>query len=390
MDIPEPIARHEPEIAAWRRDIHAHPELGYEEHRTGDLVARLLAAFDLEVHRGLGKTGVVGTLRRGNGGPAIGLRADMDALPIQELNTFDHRSVHPGKMHACGHDGHTAMLLGAAWYLAQRASFDGVVHFIFQPAEEGLAGAQTMIDDGLFERFPAERVFGMHNWPGLAVGRFAVRPGPIMAAADRFEIRVRGRGSHAAMPHQGVDPILVASHIVVALQALTSRNTDPADSVVVSVAQINGGDTFNVIPDAVTLTGTVRSLQHTSRDRTERNLRAMAEQVAAAFGAKAETVYHRDYPATVNSAAETTIAAAAAAAVVGESNVLRDLPPSMGAEDFSFMLDALPGCYLWIGNGATGDGCPLHNPNYDFNDDILTIGASYWVRLVERVLPESP
>ncbi|WP_405236414.1 M20 aminoacylase family protein [Lentisalinibacter orientalis] len=386
MELLDRIRERQQALTAWRHHIHAHPELAYEEKATSDFVAEKLAAFGLEVHRGLGVTGVVGTLRAGNSDRAIGLRADMDALPIQELNEFEHRSRHPGLMHACGHDGHTTMLLGAAEHLAANPDFDGVVHFIFQPAEEGRAGAKAMIEDGLFDLFPVESVYGMHNWPGLPVGEFAVRVGPQMAASDKFEITVRGRGGHAAMPHQTIDPVVTAAHIITALQSLASRNTEPTDSVVVSVTVLRGGETFNVIPDEVVLKGTARTLTPESRDRIERDIARVAAGVAAGFGATAETTYHRTYPPTVNTPDEAEIAARAAAAVAGAGNVHRDLPPTMGGEDFAFMLEEKPGCYLWLGNGPGEGGCMLHNARYDFNDEALPIGVAYWVSLVGELL----
>ena len=386
MELLDRIRERQQALTAWRHHIHAHPELAYEEKATSDFVAEKLAGFGLEVHRGLGVTGVVGTLRAGNSDRAIGLRADMDALPIQELNEFDHRSRHQGLMHACGHDGHTTMLLGAAEYLAANPGFDGVVHFIFQPAEEGRAGAKAMIEDGLFDLFPVESVYGMHNWPGLPVGEFAVRVGPQMAASDKFEITVRGRGGHAAMPHQTIDPVVTAAHIITALQSLASRNTEPTDSVVVSVTVLRGGETFNVIPDEVVLKGTARTLTPESRDRIERDIARVAAGVAEGFGAAAETAYHRTYPPTVNTAAEAETAARAAAAVAGAGNVHRDLPPTMGGEDFAFMLEQKPGCYLWLGNGPGEGGCMLHNARYDFNDEALPVGVAYWVSLVGELL----
>jgi len=386
MELLDRIRKRQPALTEWRHHIHAHPELAYEEKATSDFVAEKLAGFGLEVHRGLGVTGVVGTLRAGTSDRAIGLRADMDALPIQELNEFEHRSRNEGRMHACGHDGHTTMLLGAAEYLATDPDFDGIVHFIFQPAEEGRAGAKAMIDDGLFELFPMETVYGMHNWPGLPVGEFAVRVGPQMAASDKFEIIVRGRGGHAAMPHQTIDPVVTAAHIITALQSLASRNTEPTDSVVVSVTVVRGGETFNVIPDEVVLKGTARTLTPESRDRVERDIARVAAGVAEAFGAAAETAYHRTYPPTVNTPDEAEIAARAAAAVVGSGKVHRDLPPTMGGEDFAFMLEEKPGCYLWVGNGPGEGGCMLHNARYDFNDDALPIGVAYWVSLVDQLL----
>ena len=386
MELLDRIRERQQALTAWRHHIHAHPELAYEEKATSDFVAEKLAGFGLEVHRGLGVTGVVGTLRAGSSGRAIGLRADMDALPIQELNEFDHRSRHEGCMHACGHDGHTTMLLGAAEHLAANRDFDGVVHFIFQPAEEGRAGAKAMIDDGLFELFPVESVYGMHNWPGLPIGEFAVRVGPQMAASDKFEITVRGRGGHAAMPHQTIDPVVTAAHVITALQSLASRNTEPTDSVVVSVTVLRGGETFNVIPDEVVLKGTARTLTPESRDRIERDIERVAAGVAEGFGATAETTYYRTYPPTVNTPDEAEIAARAAAAVAGAGNVHRDLPPTMGGEDFAFMLQEKPGCYLWLGNGPGEGGCMLHNARYDFNDDALPIGVAYWVSLVGELL----
>ena len=386
MELLDRIRERHDTLTAWRHHIHAHPELAYEEKATSDFVADKLAGFGLEVHRGLGVTGVVGTLRAGSSERAIGLRADMDALPIRELNEFDHRSRHEGLMHACGHDGHTTMLLGAAEHLAARPDFDGVVHFIFQPAEEGRAGAKAMIEDGLFDLFPVESVYGMHNWPGLPVGEFAVRVGPQMAASDKFEITVRGRGGHAAMPHQTIDPVVTAAHIITALQSLASRNTEPTDSVVVSVTVLRGGETFNVIPDEVVLKGTARTLTPESRDRIERDIARVAAGVAEGFGASAETAYHRTYPPTVNTAAEAETAARAAAAVAGAGNVHRDLPPTMGGEDFAFMLEQKPGCYLWLGNGPGEGGCMLHNARYDFNDEALPVGVAYWVSLVGELL----
>ena len=386
MELLDRIRERQQALTAWRHHIHAHPELAYEEKATSDFVAEKLEGFGLEVHRGLGVTGVVGTLRAGNSDRAIGLRADMDALPIRELNEFEHRSRHEGCMHACGHDGHTTMLLGAAEHLAADPDFDGVVHFIFQPAEEGRAGAKAMIEDGLFERFPVESVYGMHNWPGLPVGEFAVRVGPQMAASDKFEITVRGRGGHAAMPHQTIDPVVTAAHIITALQSLASRNTEPTDSVVVSVTVLRGGETFNVIPDEVVLKGTARTLTPESRDRIERDIARVAAGVAEGFGARAETTYYRTYPPTVNTPDEAEIAARAAAAVAGAGNVHRDLPPTMGGEDFAFMLEEKPGCYLWLGNGPGEGGCMLHNARYDFNDEALPIGVAYWVSLVGELL----
>ncbi len=383
MPVINRIADFHDDMTAWRRTIHARPETAFEEHATADFVAAKLAEFGITVHRGLAGTGVVGTLGEGDG-PAIGLRADMDALHIAEANDFAHRSTHEGKMHACGHDGHTTMLLGAARYLAETRRFKGVVHFIFQPAEENEGGGRVMIEDGLFENFPMQAVYGMHNWPGLAAGAFAVKSGPLMAAFDIFEITVAGKGAHAGMPHMGVDAVLCAAHVVTALQSISSRETDPLDAVVVSVTQVHGGDTWNVIPADVALRGTARSFRGPVQDTIEPAIRRIAEGVAAAHGATVTVSYERRYPATVNHARETEIAAAVAADVAGAANVERDPTPSMGAEDFAFMLHEKPGCYVWLGNGPTDGQRTLHNPNYDFNDAILPIGASYWARLVER------
>ena len=384
MPVYNRIAEFHADMIAWRRDIHAHPETAFEEHRTSDFVARRLEAFGIEVARGLAGTGVVGTIRNGEG-PAIGLRADMDALHVHEENDFAHASTARGRMHACGHDGHTVMLLGAARYLAETRRFRGTVHFIFQPAEENEGGGRTMVEEGLFRRFPVEAVYGMHNWPGLDAGRFAVAAGPIMAAADTFELIVTGRGAHAAMPHKGIDPIVVAAQIVTALQTVSSRAVDPMDGVVVSVTQFHAGDTWNVIPERAILRGTARAFRAEVHDRIEPAIRRIAEGVAGALGATASLRYERRYPATVNSPRETEIAAEAAAAVVGIAGVERAPTPSMGSEDFSFMLRERPGCYVWIGNGPGEGGCTLHNPRYDFNDAILPVGASYWVKLVETV-----
>ena len=384
MPILNRIADFQADLTGWRRDIHAHPETAFEEHRTSEFVAKRLTDFGIEIHRGIAGTGVVGTLRGTRpGGRAIAIRADMDALHVHEKNHFGHSSTNDGKMHACGHDGHTTMLLGAARYLAETRNFAGTVHFIFQPAEESEGGARMMIEQGLFQKFPVEAVYGMHNWPGLAVGQFGVRPGPLLAASDTFEIVVEGKGAHGAMPHTGIDPVVTAAQIILGLQTIRSRVTHPLDGAVVSVTQVHGGDTWNVIPDEVVLRGTARSFKPEVQDAIESGIHRIAEGVAAANGAKVRVTYQRRYPATVNSAAETEVAIAAAAEVAGERNVLRDYTPSMGAEDFSFMLQAKPGCYILIGNGESAS---LHNSHYDFNDEALPLGASYWARLVERVL----
>ncbi|MBS27639.1 MAG: peptidase M20 [Alphaproteobacteria bacterium] len=387
MKIRDEITRDHALLTEWRRDFHAHPELAFEEERTSALVAERLESFGVEVHRGLAKTGVVGQLTCGTGNRAIALRADMDALPMQEGNDFEHASQTPGKMHGCGHDGHTTMLLGAAKYLAETKQFDGTVYFVFQPAEEAEGGAEVMVKEGLFEKFPVEAIYGMHNWPGMPVGEFAVASGPMMAAFDIFDLTVRGRGSHGAMPHQGVDSIVMASELVGALQSITSRNTDPIDALVVSVTQIHGGDAYNVIPDDVVLRGTVRSFREEVRDTVEPAMRRIADGICAAYGGEAELHYEKRYPATVNSEEETELAAEVATAIVGGENIERRPVPSMGSEDFAYMLREKPGSYVWVGNGEGAGGCMLHNPGYDFNDEIIPIGVSYWSELVEQTLP---
>jgi len=386
LPIIEQIVEQQQQMTTWRRHLHAYPELAFEEHLTAAFVADRLAEFGITVHRGLAGTGVVGTLSTGDG-PAIGLRADMDGLPIPEANDFSHRSTHAGRMHACGHDGHTAMLLGAVRYLAETRRFRGTVHFIFQPAEENEGGARKMIVEGLFERFPVRSVYGMHNWPGQPVGTIALRPGPMMAAFDIFEITVTGKGAHAAMPHLGNDPVLAASAMVAALQAVASRAIDPLDAAVVSVTQFHAGDTWNVIPERAVLRGTTRALRPQVQDAVEAAVHRIVEGVAAAHGVGAQVHYERRYPPTINDPAETERAASAALLVAGEGNVDRDPAPSMGSEDFAFMLKEKPGCYVWIGNGPGEGGCGLHNPRYDFNDAILPLGASYWAKLVESELP---
>jgi len=394
MQLIDRVVQFRAEIQQIRRDIHAHPELRFEEARTSDLVAAKLSEWGLEVIRGLGGTGVVGTLRGGTSKRAVGLRADMDALPIQETNEFAHRSTHAGKMHACGHDGHTAMLLGAAKYLAESKSLDGVVHFIFQPAEEGGAGAQRMIDDGLFERCPCDAVFGMHNWPGLKVGEFGVTGGPAMASSNEFDIKVLGKGAHAAMPHLGIDPVFIAVQIVNGLQAIITRVKKPIDSAVLSVTMIQAGAATNVIPESARICGTVRTFSDEVTALVEKQLRRIVEMTCSAHGAEAEVQFHWNYPPTVNDAAEAEFAATVMDDIVGVDNVVRNIEPTMGAEDFAFMLKAKPGAYVFIGNGdgdhrLTGHGlgpCMLHNPAYDFNDDLIPLGATYWVRLAQTFL----
>ena len=375
------------ELTALRRDIHAHPELAFDEHRTADLVASELESYGLEVHRGIARTGVVGVLRAGSSGRMIGLRADMDALPLPELNEFPHRSKHAGKMHGCGHDGHTAMLLGAARHLAAHPDFDGVAVFIFQPAEESEGGAAVMIEDGLFERFPVESVYGLHNWPGIPVGEMAVMPGPVMAGTCGFEIIVRGHGCHAAMPHQGVDAIVAGAQLVQALQTVVSRNLHPCESAVVSVTQFHAGEAWNVIPEEVVLRGTIRSFKSEVQETVERAIERLCSGIAAANGAQISVHFDHRYPATVNSVNEANFCREVAAEVFGGERVLTDVLPSMGAEDFAYMLREKPGCYVWLGNGPGTGGCTLHNPHYDFNDAILGLGVAYWVRLVQKALP---
>ena len=386
MPIIPQVLDYQDELTAIRRDIHAHPELAFSEERTSDLVAAKLAEFGCEVHRGLAGTGVIGTIRRGNTPTAIGLRADMDALPIQELNDFAHRSTQDGKMHACGHDGHTTMLLGAAKYLAATRNFDGTVHLIFQPAEEGGGGGRVMVEEGLFEKFPCDAVFALHNKPGIAVGHIAAKPGPLLAASDRWDIRIKARGTHAAHPHLGIDPFVIGAQIVLALQTIGSRNVDPLDSAVVSGGFIRGSSAYNVIPDDLHIGGTSRSFRGEVRDLIEHRLGEIARGVAALHGASAEVQYRRNYPPTINHGAETEFAAEVAAEICGRDRVIRDVPPSMGGEDFSFMLNARPGAMLWLGNGPGEAGCFLHNARYDFNDAALPVGVSFLARLAERFL----
>ncbi|HTQ33290.1 MAG TPA: M20 aminoacylase family protein [Stellaceae bacterium] len=374
------------ELTQTRRDIHAHPELGFEEERTADIVAAKLAEYGCEVHRGLATTGVVGTIRRGNSLKAIGLRADMDCLPMQELNDFAHRSMHDGKMHACGHDGHTTMLLGAAKYLAKTRNFDGTVHFIFQPGEEGHGGGRVMVEQGLFDKFPCGAVFAMHNKPGIPVGAMATRVGALLAATDRFDITVRGQGVHAAYPHLGVDPFVAGAQIVTALQSVVARNVEPIDSAVVTIGFMKGGSAYNVIPDELQIGGTVRSFRPETQDMIERRMDEIVRGTAAACGATAALTYRRGYPPTVNHAAEAEFACDVAAEICGGDMVNRNIAPTMGGEDFSYMLRAVPGAMMWLGNGSGEGGCYLHNARYDFNDSALPYGVSFFVRLAERFL----
>lgn len=396
MNILPPLRALRADMTNWRRDLHAHPQTAFEETFASDFIAAKLQAWGIKIHRGFAKTGVVGLIegrlqtKKDTAAKerlsSIGLRADIDALDIQEQNEVPHRSQFPGKMHACGHDGHTTMLLGAAKYLAETRNFAGRVCVIFQPAEENEGGGRVMVEEGLFDQFPCDAVFGMHNWPGIPVGQFGVCTGPIMAAFDVFDIRVRGQGTHAAMPHLGIDPIVASCHIVSALQTIASRITNPLDQVVVSITQIHGGDTWNVIPTEVMMRGTVRTFRAATQDMAEAKLKHIVAGVASSLGCTSEVRYERRYPATINTAQETQWAGAAAAEVAGAANVSMNVEPCMGSEDFAFMLQQRPGCYIWAGNGPTDNGRVLHNPRYDFNDDLLPIGASYWVRLAERLL----
>jgi len=371
------------ELTSIRRDIHKHPETAYEEVRTADIVAERLDAWGLEVHRGLGGTGVVGTLRRGDSNRSIGFRADMDALFIEEKNTFDHRS---------GHDGHTTMLLGAARHLAETSGFNGTLHFIFQPAEEGAAGAKAMIDDGLFEQFPCDAIYGLHNMPGIEAGHIGLRPGPTLAASDRWTAVFKGSGGHGSMPHKGTDPTIAAAQFILAFQTIVSRNTDPVDTAAISVGHIAGGDpgSLNIIPSEVRIGGTARSFTDTTRALIERRLIEIANAVASTHGCEVEAVYQQGYPATVNWREQTEIATRAAEAAVGAAKVDPNLNPLPGGEDFSFMLQQVPGCYAFIGNGFTGPDEFVHAPRYDFNDDIIGAGVTYWVELAKMELEEMP
>lgn len=377
------------EIAAIRRDIHAHPEPGFKEVRTADLVARYLTDYGLEIDRGLGTTGVVGTLKNGTSGKSIGLRADMDCLVMEELNTFEHKSTVEGCMHACGHDGHTAMLLGAAKHLSETRNFDGTIHFIFQPAEEGLGGGREMVKEGLFKKFPVDGVYGLHNMPGYPVGQFSIKEGPMMASSDSFNITVHGIGGHGAMPHRAVDPVLVAGELIVAFQSIVSRTLDPLQSAVIGVSQIHGGSADNVIPDDVLMAGTVRTFSTEVQNHIEARMQQIIDGVCLAHGATADFVFHRRYPPTVNHPQETLYAIEAACAVAGPDNVVSTGLPLMGGEDFSFMLLEKPGAYIFLGNGIGEGGCMVHNPHYDFNDEIIPLGIAYWTKLSENLLPRT-
>ena len=387
----EHIRRWEADFAALRRDLHMHPELGFEEHRTARIVCERLAALGIEHHAGIGRTGVVAVVhgRSDDSGRKVGLRADMDALPMQEEGDIPHRSRYDGRMHGCGHDGHTTMLLAAGRYLHETRDFDGTAYLIFQPGEEGYAGAKAMIADGLFERFPAEQVFALHNWPGLPPGSIGITPGPAMAAADRIEITIDGRGGHGAHPHAAVDPVLVAGHIITAAQSIVSRNVSPIDTAVVSLCAMQAGNpgAMSVIPAHAKLVGTVRTFRPATQDMIERRLHELVGSIAAAFGATATLDYQRVYPATVNHDREAEFAATVAEALVGSDNVVRNLDPSMGSEDFSFMLQAKPGAFARLGQGGAEGGCFLHNSRYDFNDAVIPLGAGYLAALAERAMP---
>jgi hippurate hydrolase len=379
--------RAQPALQALRRDFHAHPELAFAEERTAALVAEQLTAAGIETHRGIGGTGVVGVIRAGNSPRAIGLRADMDALPVAEANTFAHRSTIAGCMHACGHDGHVTMLLGAAKILAETRHFDGTVYVIFQPAEEGEGGADSMVRDGLFTRFPMQAIFGMHNWPGLPAGSFAVHDGAVMAGTDRFDIRIEGQGGHAGMPHLARDPIVAGTALVQAFQSVVARTLDPLASGVVSITRFHAGDAYNVLPASAEISGTVRSLSEDVRRTVFGRLRELSAGIASAYGVKVDfEPLSGAYPPTINTPAEAALCIEVAAAVVGREHVITHARPSMGAEDFSFYLREKPGAYIWIGNDPAGGSASLHNPHYDFNDDILPLGVAYWVELVQRVL----
>ncbi|MVW80816.1 M20 aminoacylase family protein [Bordetella sp. 02P26C-1] len=395
MNLLEPIVAWRQDIARIRRDIHAHPELSFEEFRTADLVAAKLQEWGIDVDRGLGGTGVVGIIRgKLSGSRTVGLRADMDALPMQEVNTFEHASQTPGKMHACGHDGHTAMLLAAARYLAQHRDFAGTVYVIFQPAEEGGGGAKRMIDDGLFTRFPMEAVFGLHNWPGLRVGQFGVTAGPIMASSNEFIITIQGKGTHAGMPHLGVDPVMTAVQLAQSLQTIITRNRNPLDAAVLSITQIHTGSADNVVPNIATMRGTVRTFTHETLDLIEARMRDITHHTCAALDCTSQFDFQRNYPPTINHVNETAFCVEVMRDIVGAENILNPVQPTMGAEDFAFMLQEVPGCYVWLGNGdgqhrEAGHGagpCMLHNGSYDFNDDLLPLGGTYWVELARRWL----
>ncbi len=386
MTIDPRIAAFADDLTTWRRDIHAHPELGFEEERTSRIVAEKLRDFGCEVTTGIGKTGVVGTIRVGNNPRAVGLRADMDALPMDETNTFDHRSQHAGRMHACGHDGHTTMLLGAARYLAATRNFDGTVHFIFQPAEEGRGGAEAMVKDGLFEKFPCEAVFGMHNRPKLDVGKFQIRSGPMMAGGGLFDIHIKGKGAHGARPESGVDPVVIGGHIITALQTVISRTIAPIDSGVISITQMHAGDAYNVIPETAVLRGTVRAFRKEVMATIKEKIERIASGIAGSLGGEAKADVRVVFPPLVNDPTEAQWIGDVAAGIVGEDNVNRNGSYVMASEDFSYMLEKVPGAFILIGNGGGEGGCEVHNPGYDFNDTALPLGATLWARVIETRL----
>jgi amidohydrolase len=386
MNIEPKIAAFARELTAIRRDIHAHPELGFEEERTAAIVAQKLKEFGCEVTTGIGKTGVVGTVRVGNNPRAIGLRADMDALPMDEHNTFDHRSQHKGRMHACGHDGHTTMLLGAAKYLSGTRNFDGTVHFIFQPAEEGRGGAEAMVKDGLFEKFPCEQIFGMHNRPKLDVGKFAIRSGPQMAGGGLFDVHITGKGAHGARPETGIDPVIIGTQIISALQSVVSRNVAPLDSAVISVTQMHAGDAYNVIPQEAVLRGTIRAFRKETMALIKERIETISSGIAMTLGGSAKADVRVVFPPLVNDRDAVKFIADVAESIVGKDNMNREGPYVMASEDFSYMLEKVPGAFINIGNGGGEGGCEVHNPGYDFNDDILPLGATLWARVVETKL----
>jgi hippurate hydrolase len=387
----EKIRGYHAELQTIRRDIHAHPELAFQESRTSQKVADQLQAWGIEVHRGLAKTGLVGVIKgkKSASGRAIGLRADMDCLPMHETSDIPHKSTHAGRMHACGHDGHTTMLLGAARYLQETRNFDGTAYLIFQPAEEGGGGGKVMVEEGLFKRFPANEIYAVHNWPGLPPGQMAVRPGPVMAATDEIVITVRGKGGHAAMPHLTVDPVVTTAQIIAALQTIASRNVSPLDSIVVTVASMETSQTnvFNVIPDFVKLIGTVRTFRAETRVMAQKRIREIVAGISAAMGGSADIEYKLGYPSTINTEREAVFAAKVGERVFGKNNVFTDAEPTMGGEDFSYMLQARPGAYVFLGQGGGPNNCFLHNPGYDFNDEVIPLGAGFLAALVEESLP---
>ncbi len=393
MQLIESILADAAAVQAIRRDLHAHPELCFQEQRTSDVIAKALTDWGIPIHRGLGTTGVVGIIKNGTSNRAVGLRADIDALPMSEHNQFAHASKHPGKMHACGHDGHTAMLLAAAKHLARHRIFDGTVYLVFQPAEEGGGGAREMIKDGLFERFPMDAIFGMHNWPGMAAGQFAIKDGPCFASSNEFKIVIRGKGAHGAMPHLGIDPVPAACQMVQAFQTIITRNKRPIDTGVISVTMIHTGEATNVVPNSCEIQGTVRTFTTEVLDLIERRMQTVAEATCAAFEATCEFSFKRNYPPTINHTAETAFARGVMQQMVGAQNVF-EFEPTMGAEDFSYFLQHKPGAYFVIGNGdgshrAGGHGlgpCMLHNPSYDFNDELIPLGGTFWVQLAEQWL----